>query len=596
MLCSQLIVFSLFCAILALSKLKREDLSMKKRLLSLLLTGALCLSLSAPALAAGLENFQKTNTYTAGQFTDVPAGEWYAANVQAAYELGLMEGSSATTFNPSGNLTIAEALVLACRLHSTYVGDGATFAGSGGAWYQPYVDYAVENGIITANAYSSYTATATRAQFASILAAALPAEALTAINSVTTLPDVAADAAYAPAVLSLYNAGVLTGSDAAGSFKPDTTIQRSEVATIVTRMADPSLRKTFTLTPGETQPEESASSTKRFDGPITAEDLQGAWHPTDSNWEVEYNFDGNQFIQVEGSQGEFDYKPGTFTVTSTPDSANPNLLHVTVTVTFGTCYTTDAWGAIKADDFWSNDTSDYEFDVDLSLLEDQFVMTNRFVGTTFVRAEEATLLAAWEDTMGQTGISDPYSPKREAYDFLANYLQTEGNVVLSGDYQGQYACAINIFGQHGSQTADNYDYWVYFDPDSGDITLYARFFNRHTTTPDTIFDPVYYMDYVNHYALVIPQDLTHPYTFTFWNQTAERGGTAYLSPDNYSMGGEIIFDTQEGYDQQYVPANALETEQGDCQATLLYLLASLRDEILAPNGYSLDDLGIKTPS
>ena len=50
---------------------------MKKRLLSLLLTGALCLSLSAPALAAGLENFQKTNTYTAGQFTDVPAGEWY---------------------------------------------------------------------------------------------------------------------------------------------------------------------------------------------------------------------------------------------------------------------------------------------------------------------------------------------------------------------------------------------------------------------------------------------------------------------------------------------------------------------------------------
>ena len=149
----------------------------KKRLLSLLLTGALCLSLSAPALAAGLENFQKTNPYTAGQFTDVPAGEWYAANVQAAYELGLMEGSSETTFNPSGNLTIAEALVLACRLHSTYVGDGATFAGSGGAWYQPYVDYAVETAILSPGTYSDYTATATRAQFASILAAALPAEA-----------------------------------------------------------------------------------------------------------------------------------------------------------------------------------------------------------------------------------------------------------------------------------------------------------------------------------------------------------------------------------------------------------------------------------
>ena len=43
-----------------------------------------------------------------------------------------MEGSSATTFNPNGNLTIAEALVLACRLRSTYVGDGETFAASGG--------------------------------------------------------------------------------------------------------------------------------------------------------------------------------------------------------------------------------------------------------------------------------------------------------------------------------------------------------------------------------------------------------------------------------------------------------------------------------
>ena len=45
---------------------------MKKRILSLVLAGTLCLSLSAPALAAGLDDFQKVNTYTAGQFSDVP--------------------------------------------------------------------------------------------------------------------------------------------------------------------------------------------------------------------------------------------------------------------------------------------------------------------------------------------------------------------------------------------------------------------------------------------------------------------------------------------------------------------------------------------
>ena len=78
-------------------------------------------------------------------------------------------------------------------------------------------------------------------------------------------------------MLKLYNAGILTGSDAAGSFKPTSTIQRSEVATIVTRMADKSLRKTFTLSAAPSAPSVSAS-TKKFDGMLTADDLQGVWY------------------------------------------------------------------------------------------------------------------------------------------------------------------------------------------------------------------------------------------------------------------------------------------------------------------------------
>lgn len=52
---------------------------MKKRILSLALAGVLCLSTAAPALAAGLDQFGKVNTYAAGQFADVPADAWYAA-------------------------------------------------------------------------------------------------------------------------------------------------------------------------------------------------------------------------------------------------------------------------------------------------------------------------------------------------------------------------------------------------------------------------------------------------------------------------------------------------------------------------------------
>lgn len=176
----------------------------------------------------------------------MPASAWYAESTQVAYELGLVNGSSKTAFNPNGNITVAEALALACRLHSIYNANDTEFV-PGSPWYQVYVDYAMENGLITQGQFTSYTNKATRAQFAVILAAALPQDALTAINSVVSIPDVPAIANYAGSVYLLYNAGILTGNDAYGTFAPDSSMQRSGVAAIVTRMAATSMRKTFVL-------------------------------------------------------------------------------------------------------------------------------------------------------------------------------------------------------------------------------------------------------------------------------------------------------------------------------------------------------------
>lgn len=390
---------------------------MKKRILSLVLTGALCLSTAAPALAAGLDNFGKVNTYTAGQFTDIPADAWFTPNVQAAYELDLMTGSSATTFNPNGNLTIAEALVLACRLHSTYVGDGETFAANGGTWYQPYVDYAVASGIIAANAYTDYTATATRAQFAAILAAALPDEALPAINSVTSLPDLDASAAYAAAVLKLYNAGILTGSDSAGSFKPASTIQRSEVATIVARMADKSLRKTFTLSEAASTPSVS-SSTRKFDGMLTADDLQGVWYahrdPSTTSIvssfqfdnEEEWTFNGDQFIYAVHrlKNDTYYYLTGTFTMTSAPYNGDPNICSVTLNLKFGDCYMNDSSGEpFYLNDVYSNTTSTRTLNANLTFPYDCFV----YDGSTFTRADAQTIYPAYVTVFNQLGVREP---------------------------------------------------------------------------------------------------------------------------------------------------------------------------------------------
>lgn len=193
-----------------------------------------------------LSNFTVVNDYVPGQFSDVDTTSWYSSDVEAAYKYGLMQGSSSTQFNPNGNITIAEAIVLSSRLRSIYYNDGYNFT-QGTPWYDTYVQYSIANGIIEDGTFSNYNTMATRAQFATILSAAFPDEALQVINDITDIPDLDSSLSYAPPIYKLYNAGILTGNDAYGTFTPEASITRSSVAAIVARMAVPSLRKKVTL-------------------------------------------------------------------------------------------------------------------------------------------------------------------------------------------------------------------------------------------------------------------------------------------------------------------------------------------------------------
>jgi len=196
-----------------------------------------------------LDQFEEVDSY-ADQFSDIRKEDWYYPNVVQAYNLGIMRGSSLTFFNVSGNLSIAESITIACRLHSIFYTGQETFVQTGTVWYKVYVDYAVSNGIIEEQDFADYTRYVSRAEFAKILAAAFPKEALPEINFVEfgDIPDVSGNEAYANAVYLLYRAGVLTGSDAAGTFKPHSNISRAEACAVVTRMASPSLRIKKNLT------------------------------------------------------------------------------------------------------------------------------------------------------------------------------------------------------------------------------------------------------------------------------------------------------------------------------------------------------------
>ena len=206
--------------------------------------------LAGAALAqAGLSNFQKTHTYANGQYSDVSTNDWFGTYVKTAFEYGLMNGRTADTFGASDYVKLSEVIAMAARLSSIYTSGKADFA-AGTPWYQSYVDYAIENGIVAKGRFENLDAYATRYQVAEVFSAALPSSALTMINNIAVgqIPDVALDTQY-QCVYNLYWAGVLTGKSAKGDFGPSENVKRSEVVAIVTRMADASLRVKFTIDP-----------------------------------------------------------------------------------------------------------------------------------------------------------------------------------------------------------------------------------------------------------------------------------------------------------------------------------------------------------
>ena len=181
------------------------------------------------------------------RFIDVPGDGWYREDVNIACRLGLINGRTATTFVPDGNLTYAEAVKLAACMHQKYTEGEVSLANGTPNWYDSYVAYAKEKGIIDKD--YDWNAMATRAGYVEIFAKALPEEAFSVKNEVKggAVPDVAMDHPQADAIYKLYRAGILNGNDKEGSFKPDNNIRRCEVAAILTRMMDPDSRVDVSL-------------------------------------------------------------------------------------------------------------------------------------------------------------------------------------------------------------------------------------------------------------------------------------------------------------------------------------------------------------
>ena len=225
-----------------------------KKILSIILCITMILGLSSVAFAEHYSNF-----------TDVKPESWYYEDVDNAVRLGIINGKSETTFAPDDNLTYAEAIKLAACMYQLYKDGQVLIVSTGSPWYQTYVDYARDHGIITDNFFlkvSDINEKATRAGYIEIFANALPDEALAEINNVPdgSIPDVPMVHESAIGIYKLYRAGILTGVDAAHNCKPEDNIKRCEVAAIITRMMNENERVKFNM--GKDVPEENPDEPK----------------------------------------------------------------------------------------------------------------------------------------------------------------------------------------------------------------------------------------------------------------------------------------------------------------------------------------------
>jgi 2',3'-cyclic-nucleotide 2'-phosphodiesterase (5'-nucleotidase family) len=187
-----------------------------------------------------MDYFNIIKTVYDDNFTDLDdcSDEDMAEWVAKSFEYGIMAGRPGGVFDPQGNITIAEAITVAAKMHAIYNGTPSAFADA--VFPDSFVDYAVENGIIEEDEFEDLDAYATRAQLVGIWVNILPAAEFDALNEFDPddVDDVDEDDL---AIILFYVAGIVTGMDD-DTFGGDELVTREQAAVMLVRIANPAER------------------------------------------------------------------------------------------------------------------------------------------------------------------------------------------------------------------------------------------------------------------------------------------------------------------------------------------------------------------
>ena len=177
---------------------------------------------------------------TTPQFVDV-SGHWAASYISRAVELGLFSGTSTTTFSPDAKMTRGMIAAVLYRM------SGETFTGSANfsdvaanAYYNNAVAWGAEKGIIAGvgNGMFAPDSEITREQMAVLIYNYAKYAGIETSTTTLNFTDNASISSWAnEAVAYCVNAGIISGRTD-GSFDPQGTATRAEVASILVRFID----------------------------------------------------------------------------------------------------------------------------------------------------------------------------------------------------------------------------------------------------------------------------------------------------------------------------------------------------------------------
>ena len=178
-------------------------------------------------------------------FTDVAPGAWYYDAVSYVYANGLMDGTSATTFEPNANMTRAMLVTILWRMEGEpVVNYFMPFADvDGGAWYAEAVRWASSEGIVEGVSDTEFAPNeaVTREQFAAILYRYAQYDGMDAVTLEENLggfTDADSISEYAvPALNWAVGEGIITGTTAT-TLEPQGTATRAQAAAMLMRFAE----------------------------------------------------------------------------------------------------------------------------------------------------------------------------------------------------------------------------------------------------------------------------------------------------------------------------------------------------------------------